>query len=213
LFISFRVGFHFEKFDRTRLELTCQAPEFDFNSHPRRQVAIEADPGVHFIKKPTNAALDWEVLRDVVEMQGWGAWKLHFEEMVTGLVAVGGRTGCTHQVNTGYLKEWVHTFSTYLSLHLFPRIPLIYITLSFPVWPGRAWQATQHFGFTCPFYAAQAHHQNTGVIQQVPLLGGLQGAITDQPLDSTRGTTWTPLSARATPDMSVRDMSRSFTMC
>ncbi|KAJ7812712.1 hypothetical protein B0H14DRAFT_2605562 [Mycena olivaceomarginata] len=46
---SFRFG--------TRLEWTCQAPEFDFNSHPRQQVSIEANPGVHFIKKPTNAAL------------------------------------------------------------------------------------------------------------------------------------------------------------
>jgi hypothetical protein len=57
----------FNKFDSTRLEWTCQAPEFDFNSHPRRQVAIEANPGVHFIKKPTNAALslllDWCAMR------------------------------------------------------------------------------------------------------------------------------------------------------
>jgi hypothetical protein len=59
------------KFDRTRLKLTRQAPEFDFNSHLRQQVAIEADPGVHSIKKPTNAApsllLDQEVLYDAVE--------------------------------------------------------------------------------------------------------------------------------------------------
>jgi hypothetical protein len=62
-------------------------------------------------------------------------------------------------------------------------------------------------------YAAQAHRQNTRAIQQSPLLGGLQGAMTGRPSGSTRGTTQTPLGAHAIPDVSARDMSRGFAAC
>ncbi|KAJ7325747.1 hypothetical protein DFH08DRAFT_341008 [Mycena albidolilacea] len=110
----------------------------------------------------------------------------------------------------GYiLFQLIFRYTCFLAFHSFTFIH----TLSFPVWPERAWQATRHFGFACPFYTAQAHRQNTRVIQQAPLPGGLQGAITDRPSDSTRGTTQTPLGARATPDVLARDMSRSFTAC
>ncbi|KAJ7358110.1 hypothetical protein DFH08DRAFT_439230 [Mycena albidolilacea] len=97
LFISFR-------FDRTRLEWTCKAPEFDFNSHPRQQVASEANPGVHFIKKPTNAALSLLLDRCA---SGGDARLGCLEAVFRGDGdRTCGRTGCTHHVNTGYLKEW-----------------------------------------------------------------------------------------------------------
>ncbi|KAJ7358411.1 hypothetical protein DFH08DRAFT_802242 [Mycena albidolilacea] len=120
-------------FDRTQLELTRQAPEFDLNNHLLRQVAIEADPGIYFIKKPTNAALnlllDQEVLRDAVETLAQVEARLgHLEAVFRG---DGDRKTC----GCGWLNG-EHTRQHWVSQGM--------------VWPERAWQAPQHFGLPAP---------------------------------------------------------------
>jgi hypothetical protein len=152
----------FDKFDRTRLELTRQAPEFDLNNHLLRQVAIEADPGVYFIKKPTNAALnlllDQEVLRDAVEMLAQVEARLgHLEAVFRG---DGDRKTCgcgwlngVHTPRQHWVSQGMGTyFSTCLPLHLFPCIPLIYIH-SYPVLSSTASTSlagSSTFWFACP---------------------------------------------------------------
>jgi hypothetical protein len=123
------------KFDRTRLELTRQAPEFDFNSHLLWQVAIEADPGVHFIKKPTNAALDLlldqEVLRDAVETLAQVEARLGRLEAVFRGDGDGGTCRCGHTTSTlgisrnGYvlLNLSSTTLASLHSTHLHSLIP------------------------------------------------------------------------------------------